>query len=92
VAGVALAMVLDALCVLAVPPLTLGWTLISGFRLMVGEKLMIAVAIARSCPDRIRPWPWPEELPGPVDVAEGVGLGVAVLGVAATSAMPWPRP
>jgi hypothetical protein len=64
VLGAVLAMVLVALCVVAAPPLTLGWTLMSGLMVIVGEKLITAVARARSCPDPIRPceacpWPWP---------------------------------
>ncbi len=61
-AGAVLAMVLVALWVLAAPPLTLGWTLMSGLTVMFGEKLMTAVAMARSCPEPIRPredCPWP---------------------------------
>jgi hypothetical protein len=38
--------VFDALCVLAVPPLTLGWTLIDGWISIDGCTLMIAVATA----------------------------------------------
>ena len=38
--------VFDALCVLAVPPLTLGCTLIEGWIVIVGCTLMIAMAFA----------------------------------------------
>ncbi len=59
--GLVFAEVFDALWVLAVPPLTLGWTLIAGWMSIAGCTLMIAVATAllefRSCerpPDAIR--------------------------------------
>jgi hypothetical protein len=54
VEGDVLAMVLVADWVVAAPPLTLGCTLISGLTLIVGEKLITAVAMARSCPPPVR--------------------------------------
>jgi hypothetical protein len=55
VVGDELAIVLVAVWVEAAPPLTFGWTLMSGLTLIVGEKLITAVAMARSCPPPIRP-------------------------------------
>ena len=46
--------VFDALCVLAAPPLTFGVTLIAGWMVIVGWKLMIALAIALLL---FRAWP-----------------------------------
>jgi hypothetical protein len=46
--GLVFADVFDALCVLAVPPLTFGWTLIEGSMLIVGCTLMTAVALAEA--------------------------------------------
>ena len=51
--GLVFAAVFDALCVLAVPPLTLGCTLIAGWMLIAGCTLIIAVAMALL---EFRPW------------------------------------
>jgi hypothetical protein len=40
-AGVELADVLEELCVLDVPPLTVGWTLMPGWTLMAGWMLIV---------------------------------------------------
>jgi hypothetical protein len=44
--GLVFADVFDALWVLAEPPLTFGWTLIEGWMLIVGSRLMTAAATA----------------------------------------------
>jgi hypothetical protein len=57
-----LAAVFDELCVLAVPPLTLGCTMILGAILNVGSTVIVGVALAvappvstRMCPTTPRP-------------------------------------
>jgi hypothetical protein len=46
VVGVELADVLEELCVLDVPPLTVGWTLMAGSMVIVGCMLITAAATA----------------------------------------------
>jgi hypothetical protein len=59
--GLVFADVFDALCVLAVPPLTLGWTVIEGWIVIVGCTLMTAAAIALAL---FLPWDrWPGVIP-----------------------------
>ena len=55
--GVVLAEVLEVLCVLEVPPLTDGSTLIIGSILIAGATVMVAalvalIVVARECPRR----------------------------------------
>ena len=69
-AGVELADVLEELCVLDVPPLTVGWTLIDGWMLIVGWKSIIAIAMAIG-PRR----PWARWAAGCVGVGVWVWLG-----------------
>jgi hypothetical protein len=44
--GVELADVLEELCVLDVPPLTVGWTLMAGWMVIIGCTLITAAATA----------------------------------------------
>jgi hypothetical protein len=71
--GFVFAEVFDALWVLAVPPLTLGWTLIAGWISIAGCTLMIAVATALV---EFRSWPC---LPDDIGVGLVARVWLAVL-------------